>query len=133
MKRARDVRDQIVGLMERVEVESTSNPNDPEAICKAITSGFFYHVAKLQRAGTFRTLKTNNTVEIHPSSALFRKLPRYVIYHELVLTTKEFMRQVTEIDPKWLLELAPHYYKPKEIEDTTRRKMPRKVGRSQAE
>ena len=39
MKRARDIRDQLEGLLERVEIESTSNPNDLDAIKKAITSG----------------------------------------------------------------------------------------------
>lgn len=41
MKRARDIRDQLVGLLERVEIELTSNLNDLEAIKKAITSGNF--------------------------------------------------------------------------------------------
>jgi pre-mRNA-splicing factor ATP-dependent RNA helicase DHX16 len=31
-----------------------------------------------------------------------------VVYHELVLTSKEFMRTVSEIKPDWLVELAPH-------------------------
>lgn len=39
MKRARDIRDQLEGLLERVEIEITSCPNDFEAIKKAITSG----------------------------------------------------------------------------------------------
>lgn len=39
MKRARDIRDQLDGLLERVEIELTSNPNELEAIKKAITSG----------------------------------------------------------------------------------------------
>jgi hypothetical protein len=39
MKRARDIRDQLEGLLERVEIEVTSNDNDLEAIKKAITSG----------------------------------------------------------------------------------------------
>ena len=34
MKRARDVRDQLEGLMERVEIELTSNPHDNIAIRK---------------------------------------------------------------------------------------------------
>ena len=34
-----------------------------------------------------------------------------VIYHELVLTTKEYMREVTAIDPKWLVEFAPKFFK----------------------
>lgn len=39
MKRARDIRDQLEGLLERVEIEVTSNLNDLDAIKKAITSG----------------------------------------------------------------------------------------------
>ena len=33
------------------------------------------------------------------------------MYHELVLTTKEYMRNVLVVDPKWLFELAPKFYK----------------------
>eukprot|EP00479_Gromia_sphaerica_P010759 TRINITY_DN504_c0_g1_i2.p1 TRINITY_DN504_c0_g1~~TRINITY_DN504_c0_g1_i2.p1 ORF type:complete len:328 (-),score=53.85 TRINITY_DN504_c0_g1_i2:356-1339(-) len=40
MRRAQDVREQLEGLLERVEVELQSNP-DPIAIAKAITSGYF--------------------------------------------------------------------------------------------
>lgn len=45
MKRARDIRDQVLGLMERCEIELISNPGDLEGIRKAIASGFFYHAA----------------------------------------------------------------------------------------
>ena len=48
---------------------------------------------------------------------MFEALPKWVIYHELVFTTKEFMRSVIEITPEWLLEIAPHYYKPGDIAD----------------
>lgn len=34
-----------------------------------------------------------------------------VIYHELVLTTKEYMRETTAIDPRWLVEFAPAFFK----------------------
>lgn len=30
--------------------------------------------------------------------------PSYVVYHELILTSKEYMTQVTAIDPYWLGE-----------------------------
>ena len=35
-----------------------------------------------------------NAVFIHPSSALFQRQPDWVVYHELVLTSKEYMREV---------------------------------------
>ncbi|KNC71292.1 hypothetical protein SARC_16168, partial [Sphaeroforma arctica JP610] len=56
MKRARDVREQLVGLMERVEIESTTT-EDNTLIRKAITSGFFYNTAKLTRSGNYKTIK----------------------------------------------------------------------------
>ncbi|KNE56940.1 hypothetical protein AMAG_02707 [Allomyces macrogynus ATCC 38327] len=139
MKRAHAVRDQLVALMERVEVAMVPNsdPNDPTPILKAITAGFFYHACRITRSGdAYRNIKHNNTVVIHPTSALHRKpvtdqraaqsgaptgaLPKWVLYHELVFTSREFMRQVSELDPRWLLEVAPHFYQAKELEDGDR-------------
>jgi pre-mRNA-splicing factor ATP-dependent RNA helicase DHX16 len=125
MKRARDIRDQIVGLMDRCEVELRSNVGDLDSIRKAITSGFFYHTASLQRNGSYKTVKSPQTVHIHPSSGLFEIMPRWVLYHELVLTSKPMMRVVTEIKPEWLVELAPHYYSQKEIQSGLTKKMPK--------
>ncbi|XP_010939275.1 pre-mRNA-splicing factor ATP-dependent RNA helicase DEAH1 isoform X1 [Elaeis guineensis] len=130
MKRARDIRDQLEGLLERVEIELTSNMNELDAIKKAITSGFFHHSAKLQKTGAYRTVKNPQTVYIHPSSGLAQVLPRWVIYHELVLTTKEYMRQVTELKPEWLVEIAPHYYQLKDVEESGSKKLPRGKGRA---
>ncbi|KAI3726854.1 hypothetical protein L1987_66660 [Smallanthus sonchifolius] len=128
MKRARDIRDQLEGLLERVEIELTSNPGDLEAIKKSITSGYFPHSAKMQKNGSYRTVKHPQTVYIHPSSGLAQVLPRWVVYHELVLTTKEYMRQVSELKPEWLVEIAPHYYQLKDVEDLASKKMPRGQG-----
>ncbi|XP_044743856.1 pre-mRNA-splicing factor ATP-dependent RNA helicase DHX16 [Chrysoperla carnea] len=130
LKRARDVREQLVGLMQRVEIEMVSNITETVNIRKAITAGYFYHVARLSKGGSYKTAKHNQGVTIHPNSSLFESLPRWVLYHELVFTTKEFMRQVIEIESKWLLEVAPHYYKSKELEDSTNKKMPKVMGRA---
>jgi len=133
MKRARDVRDQLEGLLERVEIEITTNPLDSTGIRKAITAGYFYHTSRLSKGGHYKTVKHNQTVMIHPNSALFEDLPRWIIYHELVFTTKEYMRNTIEIENKWLLEVAPHYYKQKELEDSTIKKMPKGKGKAKEE
>ncbi|KAK4277828.1 hypothetical protein QN277_015763 [Acacia crassicarpa] len=130
MKQARDIRDQLAGLLERVEIEMTTNEGDLDALKKSITSGFFPHSARLQKNGSYRTIKHPQTVHIHPSSGLSQVLPRWVLYHELVLTTKEYMRQVTELKPEWLVEIAPHYYQLKDVEDASSKKMPRGTGRA---
>uniref|UniRef100_A0A8C7S8T5 RNA helicase n=1 Tax=Oncorhynchus mykiss TaxID=8022 RepID=A0A8C7S8T5_ONCMY len=129
MKRARDVRE---GLMDRIEVEVCSSGGDIVPIRKAVTAGYFYHTARLSKGG-YKTVKHQQTVYVHPNSSLFEEQPRWLIYHELVFTTKEFMRQVIEIDSSWLLEVAPHYYKNKELEDSSSKKMPRKQGKAKEE
>jgi pre-mRNA-splicing factor ATP-dependent RNA helicase DHX16 len=120
MKRARDVRDQLVALFERVEIPLISCENDSVAIRKAVTAGFFYHAGKLEigpyetsgklEIGSYKTSKHQQTVYIHPNSCLFETPPRWLIYHDLDFTTKENMRQIIEIERNWLLEIAPHYY-----------------------
>ncbi|PRP76175.1 DEAH (Asp-Glu-Ala-His) box polypeptide 16-like [Planoprotostelium fungivorum] len=133
MRRARDVRDQLMSLLERVEVEPVSNGSEPIPILKCVTSGFFYNTGKLQRGDTYRTIKNNQSVQIHPTSSIFQVNPRWVIYHELVETTKEYMRCASDINPSWLTEVAPHYYKKKEVEEEVKQKMPKGVGKSQSD
>ncbi|RLM60504.1 putative pre-mRNA-splicing factor ATP-dependent RNA helicase DHX16 [Panicum miliaceum] len=82
-------------------------------------SGFFHHSARLQRDGTYKTVKNPQTIR-----------PRWIVYHELVLTTKEFMRQVTELKPEWLVEIAPHYYQLKDVDDTGTKKLPKGQGKA---
>ncbi|KAF0990878.1 hypothetical protein HZS_844, partial [Henneguya salminicola] len=130
MKRARDIREQLTRLMEHVEVELTSNPTDSISIRKCITAGYFYHTAKLTVQPMYKTIKYNQSVSIHPTSSLFDFTPKWVVYHELVLTTKEYMRSVSQIECEWLLEVAPHYYKEKDLEDIRSKKMPKGKGLS---
>ncbi|CAM9215261.1 unnamed protein product [Discosporangium mesarthrocarpum] len=132
LNRARDIREQLEALCERVEVELTSNPQNIDNIAKAITSGFFYHTSKLSKSGDYKTIKNQHTVFIHPSSCLSRQEdpPRWLVYHELAFTTKEFMRQCIPIKPEWLVEIAPHYYTGKDIEDSRTKKLPKTVGAS---
>ncbi|KAM3413504.1 hypothetical protein BST61_g11575 [Cercospora zeina] len=118
LTRARDVRDQLAKLCDRVEVTvSSCGSSNLQPIQRAITAGFFPNAARLQRSGdSYRTVKNNMTVHIHPSSVLMDVRPKWVIFYELVLTSKEFMRSVMPLQPEWLMEVAPHYYKNKEVE-----------------
>jgi pre-mRNA-splicing factor ATP-dependent RNA helicase DHX15/PRP43 len=55
------------------------------------------------------TLKDNQVVAIHPSASLDHK-PEWCIYHEFVLTTKNYIRTVMEIDPNYFYEVSPEYF-----------------------
>ena len=136
LSRARDVRDQLARLCDRVEVDATSSVGvgDIVPIQKAITAGFFANAARLQRGGdSYRTVKNGQVVYVHPSSVLMEVNPKWVIYFELVLTSKEYMRSLLQIKPEWLMELAPHFYKKKDIESLgVDRKVPRGEGKAQS-
>uniref|UniRef100_A0A914HIV1 DNA-directed RNA polymerase subunit n=1 Tax=Globodera rostochiensis TaxID=31243 RepID=A0A914HIV1_GLORO len=132
MKRARDIRDQLEGLLERVEIEPKSS-TDSMAIQKTVTAGYFHNLASLDKGGQYKTVKNRHTVQVHPNSCLFEDRLRWVIYYELVFTSKEFMREIIECDPKWIAEVAPHYYQQNQLEDSTSKKMPKQIGKAKSE
>jgi len=127
MRRAQDVRKQLVTIMDRYKLDLISAGKNYKIICKAITAGFFMNAAKKDPQEGYRTLVDQNPVYIHPSSALFNKNPEYVIYHELILTTKEYMRNVMVVDAKWLVELAPAFYKPADPNKLSKAKRREKI------
>lgn len=95
-------------------------------------------MAHLERTGQYLTIKDNQVVQLHPSTCLDHK-PEWVVYNEFVLTTKNYIRTVTDVKrefefnilentfpasknlminvnslfsspAEWLLKIAPQYY-----------------------
>ena len=66
-------------------------------------------VAHLERTGHYLTVKDNQMVHLHPSTCLDHK-PEWALYQEFVLTSRNYIRTVTDIKGEWLVDLAPHYY-----------------------
>ena len=62
--------------------------------------------------GEYVNLRTGIPCVLHPTSAIYGLgfTPDYVVYHELIMTTKEYMQCVTSVDPKWLAELGPMFF-----------------------
>lgn len=111
MKRAKDVRDQLVKIMERYKHAITSCGRDTPRVRQALCSGFFRNAARKDPQEGYKTLIESTPVSLHPSSALFGKQAEWVIYHTLVLTSKEYMHCCSTIEPKWLVEAAPTFFK----------------------
>jgi pre-mRNA-splicing factor ATP-dependent RNA helicase DHX15/PRP43 len=113
LKSADNVRTQLSRIMQRnnLPLNSTdfSNKDYYINIRKCFVQGYFMQVAHLERTGHYLTVKDNQVVALHPSASLDDK-PEWVLYHEFVLTTKNYIRTVTTIRPEWLMEIAPHYY-----------------------
>ncbi|CUG88013.1 ATP-dependent pre-mRNA splicing factor, putative [Bodo saltans] len=109
---ARDTREQLQDMLTKRgtrELNQSAN-KDPVAIRKAITAGYFFNAAKRTNNDMYVTLSDRREVALHPSSSLRELVPKYVIYDELHMTSREYMREVMAIDPAWLTELAPSYY-----------------------
>lgn len=116
LRRAKEVRDQLVDIMRMQKMEMTSCGTDWDVIRKCICSGYYHQAAKVKGIGEYINLRTSVTIQLHPTSALYGLgfLPDYVIYHELILTSKEYMSTVTSVDPHWLAELGGVFYSVKE-------------------
>ncbi|CRG99163.1 pre-mRNA-splicing factor ATP-dependent RNA helicase PRP22, putative [Plasmodium relictum] len=132
LKRAQDVRKQLLSIFEKYnyEVKKNTSKNDSTRyvnICKSICSGYFNHVCKRDSQQGYTTLLTNQQVFIHPSSTLFNKNPLFVVYHELVLTNKEYIRDCTIIQPQWLIQLAPNLFIPADEKKISKIKLREKI------
>ncbi|KAG2129133.1 P-loop containing nucleoside triphosphate hydrolase protein [Suillus clintonianus] len=110
---AEKVREQLKWMMERFEVELVSMQDQREmslAIRQALCCGYFMQVAhKVGGKGNYVTLKDDQAVMLHPSCRLDTQ-PEWVIFNEFVLTTRPYLRTVTDVRPEWLLEYAPLYF-----------------------
>ena len=82
---------------------------------RCLATGFFTNVAELQLDGKYLTLDTKQEAALHPSSALFGGKPAYILFTELVHTGKTYMHLNSIIDPQWLYEIAPEYFRKKHI------------------
>ncbi|CAE8590274.1 unnamed protein product, partial [Polarella glacialis] len=76
-----------------------------------LVSGFFMQAACLEneKKGGYVTLREGQEVMLHPSTSLAHK-PEWMVYHDLVLSSKTFIRTATQVRPEWLLEASPGYF-----------------------
>lgn len=116
MMRVRSVRNQLLELMKQQKVEHVSCGNNWDIVRKCICSAYFFNAARIKGIGSYVNMLTGTPCQLHPSSALYSLgyTPDYVVYHELVMTTKEYMHCVTAVDAEWLAELAPMFFQIKD-------------------
>lgn len=136
LQRAKNVKSQLLRLhrsleksMNEKEKTSSSSYNQKsspshhqssrERISKTLIAGLFTYISKLTPLGNYKSLKSQQTMSIHPSSVLskVKPPPKVVLYNELVLTSKEFMRGVIEIKEDWIYEVVPFCFTEKERDE----------------
>ncbi|KAH7948002.1 hypothetical protein HPB52_017605 [Rhipicephalus sanguineus] len=116
MRKVREVRQQLKDIMGQQKMKLVSCGTDWDVVRKCICSAFFLQAARLKGIGEYINCRTGMPCHLHPTSALFGMgyTPDYVVYHELIMTTKEYMQCVTAVDGHWLAELGPMFYSVRE-------------------
>lgn len=127
MRRVQDVRQQLVSIMERYKHQIVSCGRNTTKVRQALCSGFFRNAARKDPQEGYKTLIEGTIVYLHPSSAMFGKPSEHVIFHTLVLTTKEYMHFTTAIEPKWLVEAAPTFFKVAATDRLSKRKKAERI------
>ena len=101
---ADNVRSQLERNMERFEIASISLADTKKlyvSVRQALVNGFFMQVAHREgEKGNYLTVKDNQVVALHPSCGLEGQ-PEWVLFNEFVLTTRPYIRTVSEIKPEW--------------------------------
>jgi len=82
-----------------------------DALHRALVTGLLSKVGKWNPEQRVYIGAKQTRFAIHPSSALAKKPPAWVMAFELVETSQLFARMVAKIEPEWLLDAAPHLLK----------------------
>lgn len=127
LRKAREVRGQLADILASQRLALRSCGTDWDVIRKCIASGYFHQAARVKGIGEYINIRTGMPMNLHPTSALYGLgyTPDYVVYHELTLTSKEYMGTVTAVDPYWLAELGSAFYSVRErgaMNTSTRRR-----------
>jgi len=133
--RAHDVRQQLKTICGRpadknglsMDVHSSCG-DGMEVFLKCVCAGLFLQSAArlpnvneikghgsgsvLSTRGRYKTKVGNSEVSIHPTSTLFARnpAPKCVVYTELIVTKKSYIRGVTQVREEWLAEVAPKFF-----------------------
>lgn len=118
LKRVVEIRNQLASLLIKQFRFKMVKSNDANTIRRAICAGLFPFAAYLHHSGCYKMIRGDKEVHIHPTSCIYtEKQPSWIVFNEVIHTTKLFVRDVTVIEQNWLLEFAEHYYHKATVKD----------------
>lgn len=104
MKHVCDVRQQLVEFCTKSGMKITSCNGAIEKVLQSFVSGYFLQSAIRLADGTYKTITSKQHVHIHPSSVIFGTRPDCIIFHEITLTSKCYLRGVSAVEATWIQE-----------------------------
>lgn len=110
MSLVKEVQSQLKEICLKLNLKLESCGANTENVRRCLAHGMFVNAAELQPDGSYLALDTHQPVAIHPSSVLFQAKPAYVVFNELLHTSRCYMRDLCLVDADWLLDAAPEYF-----------------------
>lgn len=118
LRRAIDIREQLRGVCKRVDVRLESCWPETEPVLRCLVAGCFLNIAirlpatKDRRRAHYRTMEGRREVWVHPMSVLHGRnpAPETLVYNEVVMTNRCYLRVVSIVSQEWLPELAPQTF-----------------------
>jgi HrpA-like RNA helicase len=104
MKHVCDVRQQLVDFCTKAGMKISSCNGAVEKVLQSFVSGYFLQSAIRLADGTYKTITSKQHVHIHPSSIIFGTRPDCIIFHEITLTSKCYLRGVSSVEATWIQE-----------------------------
>ena len=106
MREWEDIHDQLVRVMREWDFAPNDQPGTAEQIHRALLPGLLSKIGMWSPEARIYLGARGIRFLIHPSSALARKPPAWVMAAELVETSQLFARCVAKIDPAWIERAA---------------------------
>jgi ATP-dependent helicase HrpA len=106
----RETHRQLVLTCRDLKFERNNQPASDEAVHKALLSGLLSQLGNKTEEGDYLGARQRRFM-LHPSSALAKKRPPWVMVAELTETRRLYGRLVAKIDPLWVEPLAGHLVK----------------------
>uniref|UniRef100_A0A2P2I9V6 RNA helicase n=1 Tax=Hirondellea gigas TaxID=1518452 RepID=A0A2P2I9V6_9CRUS len=126
LNRASEIKSRILSLLDKWDVTNDQDIHQTTGgssissmrVRRCITAGLFCNAAYLHHSGQYRTVRSNTTLAIHPSSVLYTlQQPKWLVYNEVLHTNRAYMRDLTTIEEDWLTEIAPHFFQRRRVTD----------------
>ena len=102
---------QLEDVAKELGLARGASKSGEDALHRALLTGLLSKIGNYKPENRNYLGAKQTRFAIHPSSALARKPPAWIMAFELVETTQLFARTAAKIEPEWLLAAAPHVLK----------------------
>jgi ATP-dependent helicase HrpA len=106
MREWEEIHDQIVRILRELRFQPNARPASSDQIHRALLPGLLSRIGMWNPEARHYVGPRQIRFVIHPSSALAKKPPPWVMAAELVETSQLFARTVARVDPAWLERIA---------------------------